>query len=112
MVWSAYCLLLESQQIITISNISPISRTTVRKKRGNAMLKPKKTLKTGEMLNMLNVFGGPLKKVLETGEMLNMLNVLNVLGEIQPKTPKHLTYLTFPLFRADSRKTFNISPVS
>ena len=57
------------------------------------------------MLNMLNVFGGPLKKVLETGEMLNMLNVLNVLGEIQPKTPKHLTmlkYLTFPLFRADS----------
>ena len=50
------------------------------------------------MLNMLNVFGGPLKKVLETGEMLNMLNVLNVLGEIQPKTPKHLTYLTLPLF--------------
>ena len=33
------------------------------------------------MLNMLNVFGGPLKKVLETEEMLNMLNVLNVLGE-------------------------------
>ena len=40
-------------------------------------------LKTGEMLNMLNVFGDPLKKVLETGEMLNMLNVLNVLGEIR-----------------------------
>ena len=56
-------------------------------------------LKTGEMLNMLNVFGDPpQKKVLETGEMLNMLNVLNVLGKIQQKAPKHLTYLTFPLF--------------
>ena len=58
----------------------------------------KKMLKTGEMLNMLNVFGDPPKKVLETGEMLNMLNVLTVLGKIQPKAPKHLTYLTFPLF--------------
>ena len=56
-------------------------------------------LKTGEMLNILNVFGDPPpKKVLETGEMLNMLNMLNVLGEIGAKAPKHLTYLTFPLF--------------
>ena len=54
-------------------------------------------IKTGEMLNMLNVFGGP-QKMLETGEMLNMLNVLNVLGEIRLEKAQHLTYLAFPLF--------------
>ena len=80
-VYSAYCLVLESQQIIKIFNILTVSRTTVRKK-GKCNVKTQKTLKTAEMLSMLNVFGGPLKKVLETGEMLNMLNVSNVLGEI------------------------------
>ena len=50
------------------------------------------------MSNVLNVLGGPPpQKMLETGEMLNMLNALNVLGETQPKTPKHLTYTIFPL---------------
>ena len=62
MVWSAYCLFLESQQIIKIFEISPISRTMVRKKKEKCNVKTPKTLKTGEMLNMLNVFGGPLKK--------------------------------------------------
>ena len=82
----------------------PLFREPMSTKQRKYSKKTKKTLKTGEMLNMLNVFGGPLKKVLETGDMLNMLNVINVLGEIQPKTPKHLTYLTFPLFRADFEK--------
>ena len=101
----------KNTQTFNIFNISPVLSIFGKKhltfplfreprstKQGKYSRKIKKTLKTGEMLNMLNVFGGPLKKVLETGEMLNMLNVLNVLGEIQPKTPKHLTYLTFPLF--------------
>ena len=51
-------------------------------KRRKYNIKTQKALETGEMLNMLNVFGGPMKKVLETGEMLNMLNALNVLGEV------------------------------
>ena len=50
------------------------------------------------MLKRVKCVGDPLKKVLETGEMLNMLNMLNVLGEIGLKPPKHITYLTFPLF--------------
>ena len=41
-------------------------------------------LKTGEMLNMLNLFCVPKKKTLQTREMLNMLNMLNVWGEIPP----------------------------
>ena len=57
-----------------------------------------KVLKTGEMLNMLMCLVAPFKKSLKTGEMLHMLNMLNVLGEIGLETPKHLTYLTFPLF--------------
>ena len=51
---------------------------------------------------MLNVFKGPFENVLKTGEMLNMLNVLNVWGKSGPKNAilgaPHLTYLTFPPF--------------
>ena len=39
-------------------------------------------------------------KMLKTGEMLNMLNVWLFLTEFPPKHLTHSTYLTFPLFRA------------
>ena len=40
------------------------------------------------------------RKLLKTGEMLNMLNVWVLLAEFSPEHLTHLTYLTFPLFRA------------
>ena len=58
---------------------------------GNVRCFFSKVLKTREMLNMSNVFGGPFQEMLKTGEMLNMLNMLNVLGQIGHKRPKHLT---------------------
>ena len=47
---------------------------------------------TGEMLNVF------FRQVLKTGEMLNMLNMLNRWGEMGPLATQNLTYLTFPLF--------------
>ena len=41
-----------------------------------------------------------LPKMLKTGEMLNMLNVWLFLAEFPPEHLTHLTYLTFPLFGA------------
>ena len=59
-----------------------------------------------------------LPKMLKTGEMLNRLNVWLFLAEFPPKHLTHLTYLTFPLFRAlffrgppNTFNIFNISPV-
>ena len=58
------------------------------------------------------------RKLLKTGEMLNMLNVWVLLAEFSPEHLTHLTYLTFPLFRAlffggspNTFNIFNISPV-
>ena len=81
--------------------------------RGNVKCFLSKMLKTGEMLNMLNVFGAFLAQLLPNrGHMLNMLNVLNVLGEISQKGQTfnifnispvlsifNKKHLTFPLFR-------------
>ena len=60
-----------------------------------------------------------LPKVLKSGEMLNMLNVWLFLTKFRPKHLTHLTYLTFPLFRAlffrgppNTFNIFKISPVS
>ena len=44
--------------------------------------KNQKVLKTGEMLNMFNLFWPCSKKVLKTGEMFNMFNMFNFLGEL------------------------------
>ena len=38
--------------------------------------------------------------MLKTGEMLNMLNVWVLLPQFLPEHLTYLTYLTFPLFRA------------
>ena len=54
-----------------------------------------KVLKTGEMLNMFNLFGACSKKVLKTGEMFNMFNppMFNPEG----KYGKGIEHATFPL---------------
>ena len=65
---------------------------------------------------MLNLFF--FRKLLKTGEMLNMLNVWVLLAQFSPEHLTHLTYLTFPLFRSiffvgspNTFNIFNISPV-
>ena len=52
---------------------------------------------------MLNDF---FKKKIKTGEMLNLLDMLNRWGKIGPLTPKYLTYLTFPCFKHSSKKLY------
>ena len=49
------------------------------------------------MLNMLNVFGGPFQKIAYNSGNVKYVKYVKCLGEIGLKTPKHLTYLTFPL---------------
>ena len=56
-------------------------------------------LKTGEMLNMLNVFGDPLKKSARNRGNVKYVKCVKMFWEKSGwERPKHLTYLTFPLF--------------
>ena len=74
------------------------------RKQGKYDPKNKKGLEKGENVKYVKCVGRPPTKVLKTGEMLNMLNVLNVQVKIQPKWPKHVTYLTFPCFNHVRKK--------